>query len=146
MVFYASRYLNNDTGSANKPEFQTTSYCNIIKGCQSRVGEGLVSLNILPSTMPTGQPLDITVELSGLIAEKVTMEFVGRNMPMGLMPFSLKKQSGQSSGPERYTGTGSITFCTADTKMVWVARAKIETREAIHRVLFELDTLETDKQ
>ena len=97
-------------------------------------------LNVQPATMPTGQPLNIAADLSGFAVEKVTMEFIGRDMPMGLMPFNLKKQSGQVSGSGRYTGTGTITFCTSDSKMVWIARLKIETRDAIHTVLFELDT------
>ncbi len=140
LVFYLSRYLSTDDTTANKLEFQTISYCNTAKGCQSRVGEGTVMLNVQPATMPTGQPLNIAADLSGFAVEKVTMEFIGRDMPMGLMPFNLKKQSGQVSGSGRYTGTGTITFCTSDSKMVWIARLKIETRDAIHTVLFELDT------
>lgn len=146
LVFYVSRYLNNDEVIANKQAFQTISYCNTAKGCQSRIGEGTVILNILPSAVPTGQPLEITADLSGLMVENVSMEFVGRDMPMGLTPFSLKQQSGQTSETGRYTGTGMITFCTSDSKMVWIARLRIETRDVIHTVLFELDTREANQQ
>ncbi len=103
-------------------------------------------LNILPASMPTGQPLAIRAEVSGLAAEKVSMEFVGRDMPMGLMPFNLQKQSGHFADTDLYTGTGNITFCTTDRNMVWIARLKMETREAVYNVLFELDPLEANSQ
>ncbi|WP_257293915.1 hypothetical protein [Endozoicomonas sp. YOMI1] len=142
LVFYLSRFLNKSENPIDKQAFQTVGYCNTFKGCQTRVGDGSITLNILPASMPTGQPLAIRAEVSGLAAEKFSMEFVGRDMPMGLMPFNLQKQSGHSSGTDLYTGTGSITFCTTDSKMVWIARLKIETREAVHTVLFELDPIE----
>ncbi|WP_160171780.1 hypothetical protein [Endozoicomonas elysicola] len=146
LVFYVSRSLNKSEMPVDKEAFQTVSYCNTFKGCQTRVGEGSITLSILPASMPTGQPLDIRTDISGLNAEKVSMEFVGRDMPMGLMPFNLQKQSGHASGTDLYTGTDSITFCTTDSKMVWVARLKIETREAVHTILFELDNIEANSQ
>ncbi len=146
LVFYVSRSLNKSDTPVDKAAFQTVSYCNTFKGCQTRVGDGSITLSILPASMPTGQPLDIKAEVSGLAAEKVSMEFVGRDMPMGLMPFNLEKQSGHFSGTDLYTGTGSITFCTTDSKMVWVARLKIETREAVHTIFFELDNVEASSQ
>ncbi|MGO0306304.1 hypothetical protein ACTL6P_06760 [Endozoicomonas acroporae] len=146
LVFYGSRLLNKSENSVDKQRFQTVAYCNTYKGCQSRVGNGSIMLNILPASMPTGQPLAIRAEVSGLAAEKVSMEFVGRDMPMGLMPFNLQKQSGHFADTDLYTGTGNITFCTTDRNMVWIARLKMETREAVYNVLFELDPLEANSQ
>ena len=146
LVFYGSRYLNKSEDPLDKQAFQTVGYCNTFKGCQTRVGDGSITLNILPASMPMGQPLAIRAEVSGLAAEKVSMEFVGRDMPMGLMPFNLQKQSGYSADTDLYTGTGSITFCTTDSKMVWVARLKMETREAVYNVLFELDHIAANSQ
>ena len=113
--------------------------CKVSDGCRVKLDDGLVTLVILPGDMPPLQDLDIEVGIEGIAARKVTMEFIGRDMAMGLMPFPLFRQQ-PHQGAERYTGTGSISVCTVDNNMVWLARLIISSEATVHTVVFELET------
>lgn len=114
-------------------------HCKVPDGCRAELDEGLVTLRILPGDLPPLQGLDIELSLDGVVAEKVTMEFVGRDMSMSLMPFPLFEQKTPST-PAMYRGTGSISVCTSDKNMVWLARLIISSESAVRTVVFELET------
>ena len=63
------------------------------------------------------------------------MEFIGKAMDMSMMPFSLYKQQGGNM----YRGTGYISFCTVNDRMIWLARLSIETESNNHIIVFEVD-------
>ncbi|TFH85298.1 hypothetical protein EQG41_17800 [Billgrantia azerbaijanica] len=66
-------------------------------------------------------PLPLTVTLSGVDASAVRVDFVGRDMDMGLHRFPLERQ------PDgRFHGQGQVSLCTEDI-MSWQARVVVET-------------------
>ena len=109
--------------------------CNLSEGCNLSIGVGLVKFKVFPASLPVLQNLQLDVMLEGFDAEHVSVEFIGRDMPMGLMPVSLQKAGWLS---QHFTGVGCISFCTTDSNMVWIARLTIKTVTNIHRVDFEL--------
>ncbi|WP_172807552.1 hypothetical protein [Endozoicomonas ascidiicola] len=139
-VFYVSKYLKNAQNISDKPVVKITSYCQTVVGCSAILDGNEVTLHISPPGLPAAQPLDISVSISGLAAENVTMEFIGRDMHMGLMPFVLQELPPTDIGTKTFMGVSSVSFCTVDNTMIWTAELKIETANAIHSVLFELDT------
>lgn len=66
-------------------------------------------------------PLEVTLE--GVDAERVVVDFVGRDMDMGLHRYPL---SADDDG--RYRGEGQIPICT-EAIMPWRARVIIETAD-----------------
>ena len=125
-----------------KPSSVVISHCDLTASCQARTPEGVVDLTINPASLPVLQPLALAVTLTGIEAQQVTLEFVGRDMPMGLEPIILQR-SGSKAGSERYIGTGGISFCTVDKEMVWLARIHITTKEEVKAVIFELEASRT---
>ncbi|MGI9280804.1 MAG: hypothetical protein ACR2PX_14440 [Endozoicomonas sp.] len=113
--------------------------CQVAEGCRLTTDSGQIDLEIKPSSLPKLEPLDIEVRLEGVSADKITMEFQGRDMPMGLAPFPLYKQS-SFLGPSVYSGVGNLTFCTVDKKMTWLARLVIESGSVVTTVVFELES------
>ncbi|WP_240454142.1 hypothetical protein [Halomonas sp. NO4] len=66
-------------------------------------------------------PLPLTVTLEGVDASAVRVDFVGRDMDMGLHRFPLERQ------PDgRFHGQGQVSLCTEDI-MSWQARVVVET-------------------
>ncbi|MGB1271549.1 MAG: hypothetical protein ACPG5T_05705 [Endozoicomonas sp.] len=132
-----------DGNSTDEAGQQVFSYCDTFAGCRVQLDDGVATLSIHPASLPVGQPLQVDVNLSGMAARKVTMEFIGRDMPMGLMPFTLSPQGNNGATGEQYSGMGRVDFCTSDPDMAWLARLKIETSQAIKTIVFELDTGQT---
>lgn len=113
--------------------------CLVAEGCRLTAADSEIELRIKPSDLPKLEPLDVEVLLRGLSADRVTMEFFGRDMPMGLAPFPLYKQS-SFFGPSVFSGVGNLTFCTVDKDMIWLARLVIESGSEVTTVVFELET------
>ncbi len=136
MVGMISRWLPLSA----KPDAVIRSYvqdCFLRDSCQLDAGDARILLFIVPESLPVLQDLDISLELENINANHVTMEFSGRDMPMALMPFELRKQ-GFDGLKQRYSGKGSIAFCATDPEMVWQARLVIATPSGNWSVVFEL--------
>ena len=114
------------------------SSCQVSAGCQLDYPDGSIKLVIKPYTMPVLQPLQVDVLVHGAEPEAVSLEFVGRDMPMGLMPYSLSLQN-RSTGRRHYQGVAMITFCPVDRNMVWLAKVAIEFDQLIRIMVFELE-------
>lgn len=140
VVFGLGQYLSRwQDDKEVRPSRVVVSYCDVAATCSTRLQDAKVDLSIEPASMPVLRPLDMVVTLSGVKAERVTLEFAGRDMPMGLDAIPLTR-NGHGADYERYTGTGSISFCSADREMVWLARINITTRTEVQTIVFELDT------
>lgn len=113
--------------------------CLVSEGCRLTTGDSQIELNIRPSSLPKLEPLDVEVRLKGLSADRITMEFIGRDMSMGLAPFPLYKQP-SFFGSTVYSGVGNLTFCTVDKEMVWLAKLVIESGSEVTTVVFELES------
>lgn len=127
-------------GSESQPSQQSyRALCTVSQGCQVDTDLGGVRLAIQPAEMTPMEPLAIELNLEGFSADRVKMEFIGRDMPMGMPSFYLTRE-GSSGDIDVFRGEGSITFCTTDENMVWMARLVIETKSEITTVVFELES------
>ncbi|KEQ19804.1 hypothetical protein [Endozoicomonas numazuensis] len=137
LVFLPSYFKSKSETELAQQSYQKK--CLVAEGCRLMTGDRHIELNIKPSSLPKLEPLDIEVRLEGVPADKVTMEFFGRDMPMGLAPFPLYKQP-SLLGPSIYSGIGNLAFCTVDKKMTWLARLVIESDSVVTTVVFELES------
>ena len=129
--------------TSDKTDFSKQYYqiCSLAEGCVLDTGKARVLFNVLPASLPALEALELDVVLEGINAEQVSVEFMGRDMPMGLMPVILKRE-GYGWLSQHYTGVGSISFCASDRQMVWVARLSIKTAVGLQTVAFELQPAE----
>ncbi|WP_145912519.1 hypothetical protein [Endozoicomonas montiporae] len=118
-------------------EFHRT-FCRVSAGCRLDIHDGTIELFIEPYTMPVLQPLQIDVKIVGVKPESVSMEFIGRDMAMGLMPHNLELLE-HSTNFWFYRGEAMITFCPVDRNMVWLARVVVESDQLIRTMVFELE-------
>jgi hypothetical protein len=103
--------------------------------CSSQLPDGgTVTLSILPHPIPVMQPLTLTVGVDGVGADRVTVDFVGVNMDMGLNRVPLTAE-----GKGRYTGTGILPVCVRDL-MVWDARVLVALDDGLMEVPFRFET------
>ncbi|WP_213380962.1 hypothetical protein [Allochromatium tepidum] len=110
--------------------------CDLRAGpCESRFGGGgRVRFGIEPRTLPVAAPLRLEVELSGLAAEAVEVDFVGVEMYMGFNRVAL-----ESLGDGRYAGHGMIPVCTSG-RMTWEARVLIHTPDGLLAAPFRFES------
>lgn len=124
--------------SDNKRLKRYQSLCKVSEGCEKTFVGGSISLIISPYYMPVMQPLQIDVVVRGEQPQAVSLEFIGRDMPMGLMPYDLPMVP-SNKGEFLYQGTAMITFCPVDRHMIWLAQLVIESKTAIKTIVFELE-------
>lgn len=79
------------------------------------------------------QPLDIDVHLEGVDAERVVIEFIGRNMNMGFNRYVLDNQ-----GDGHFRGQGQLGICSEEV-MPWRAQVLVETAEGRKGSWFDVD-------
>lgn len=106
--------------------------CNLRKGpCVSELpGGGRVSFAIAPRHIPPLEPLQLAVDLEGIAARKVEVDFSGTDMFMGFNRVSLQE------GPAgRFVGEGTLSVCVRRA-MEWQASVLIETDEGVLSVPF----------
>lgn len=110
--------------------------CDLRAGpCESRFGGGgRVRFGIEPRTLPVAAPLRLEVELSGLTAEAVEVDFVGVEMYMGFNRVTL-----EPLGEGRYAGHGMIPVCTSE-RMTWEARVLVHTRDGLLAAPFRFES------
>lgn len=78
-------------------------------------------------------PLD--VEVDGIEATQVDVDFVGRGMNLGLHRFALT-----ASSPGHFQGQGQVGICT-QAVMPWRARVILETEEGKMGSWFDFDVI-----
>jgi hypothetical protein len=84
-------------------------------------GQGTVTLSIKPRSIPVVQPLQLQVDLVGLDAKQVQIDFSGVDMNMGFNRPSLENQ-----GDGHFHGHARLPVCVRDA-MEWEARVLIQT-------------------
>ncbi|GAB2789381.1 hypothetical protein GCM10027040_14520 [Halomonas shantousis] len=78
-------------------------------------------------------PIELSVRLEGIEAQDVFVEFIGRNMNMGLNRFHLEPQDGGV-----FHGVGQLGICT-DNVMPWRAQVVVETSQGRKGSWFDFD-------
>ena len=94
-------------------------------GCSAHLGEGrtlLLSVDS-PGRIRALEQLPLSVYVEGVEATSVSVDFVGRDMDMGLHRFPLSQQD-----RGYFAGVGQIPICT-ESIMPWQAEVVIETPE-----------------
>ncbi|WP_136254826.1 hypothetical protein [Onishia niordana] len=103
--------------------------------CEASLGLGAQMVFGVGSDLSPTMTLPLTVALQGVEANAVTVEFVGRNMPMGLHRFPLKKV-----GPGTFVGEGQIDRCS-EAVMPWRAQVVVETDKARRGSWFDFEVV-----
>lgn len=81
---------------------------------------GRIRLALSPSPIPVSSPLDMTVEVAGLEADKVEVDFSGVSMNMGFNRPVLA-----AAGPGRFAGRTTLPVCVTG-RMEWQATVLVE--------------------
>lgn len=112
--------------------------CNIKAAhCNINLDDLSLSLTLNPKVLTYKQPINIEVSLADNNYTEVTAEFIGKTMSMGLFPFKLKL-AGFDNKQVKFSGNGSIVFCTIDPSMLWMLQLRIISAHTINQVAIEL--------
>ena len=101
-------------------------------------GGGEVSFGLEPRTIRPMTPLRILVDLKGLDAHSVEVDFAGTDMNMGFNRVPL----GQVAAG-RYEGQGTLPVCVR-RRMDWEAKVMLHTQSGIMVAPFRFDTVSAD--
>lgn len=82
---------------------------------------GRLKFTLTPRPIPVIAPLQILVELEGIDAKKVAVDFAGISMDMGFNRPTLS-----ATGAGRFTGQASLPVCITD-RMTWQATVLIDS-------------------
>jgi hypothetical protein len=131
--YLASYSLRGDRGVSWYP---ADTPCDLQQSaCTATLGEAQrLSLAIdAPAGIRALERLPLTVTLEGIEAEAVRVDFVGRDMAMGLHRYPLEAQ-----GDGRYQGVGQVPICT-EAVMPWRAQVVVETADGRLGSRFDFD-------
>ncbi len=95
---------------------------------------GRLEFSITPRPIPVLQSLRVEVDLSGVEAKKVEVDFAGESMNMGFNRSQLAP-----AGGGRHVGETSLPVCVSG-RMTWVATVIVETERQRIAVPFRFDT------
>jgi hypothetical protein len=96
---------------------------------------GEVRFAIAPRDIPALRPLSLEVEILGLDAAGVEVDFAGADMNMGYNRVRL-----EAASPGRYRGEGILPICVR-RRMTWEAKVMILTARGYLVAPFRFDTL-----
>ncbi|MGR2738405.1 hypothetical protein ACUY1T_08135 [Billgrantia sp. Q4P2] len=93
--------------------------------CSASLGDGrTLTLSVeAPRGIHALERLPLTVRVDGIEVRSASVDFVGRDMDMGLHRFPLSKQDNG-----RFEGVGQVPICT-ESVMPWQAQVVVETPE-----------------
>lgn len=96
--------------------------CDLRAGpCVTQMNDGSqVSFSIVPRELPLMKPLQLQVEVDGLQANRIEVDFSGTDMHMGFNRFTLQPLSN-----DIFKGEGMLPVCVWDA-MEWEAQVFIE--------------------
>jgi hypothetical protein len=111
--------------------------CNLRAGaCVSPFRDtASVSLSIEPRDIPLVKPLQLEVDLQGIAADSVEVDFSGVDMDMGFNRFKL-----EAVGEGRYKAQGILPVCVRDA-MEWEAKVLIRIPEGVASVAYRFMTV-----
>lgn len=110
--------------------------CDLTSGpCTARFpGGGAATLSVEPRGIPPVAPLRLSVELTGIEAGSVQVDFAGVDMDMGFNRPALTEVE-----PGSYRGQGMLPICVRD-RMAWEARVLIQTPKGLLAAPFRFET------
>ncbi|WP_301101008.1 hypothetical protein [Propionivibrio sp.] len=84
-------------------------------------GGGRLELAITPHPIPVVRPLQVSVRIAGIVADKVEIDFAGLSMNMGYNRITLV-----ADGKGGYSGDATLPVCITG-RMAWQATLVVET-------------------
>ncbi len=113
--------------------------CDLRAGpCELAIpGGGRVRFAIEPRTLPLMQPLSLSVEVEGLEASQVEVDFAGIGMNMGFNRPVL-----MADGPGRFRGETRLPVCIRKA-MEWEARVLLESDRGLVSAPFRFITVKS---
>lgn len=122
-LWYLTRYsLRDEVGVHWHPPAEV--HCDLHAApCTARLGQGIALHLAVESDGPIRalKRLPLEVRLTGIPAESARVDFVGRDMDMGLHRFPL-----EAVGVGVFRGEGQVTICT-EAIMPWRAKVVVDT-------------------
>nr|WP_298967397.1 hypothetical protein [uncultured Halomonas sp.] len=118
--------------------FPPAASCNLHAApCSATLGDkGRITLSVQASgKIDALEILPLEVDVDGVTATQVDVDFVGRDMDLGLHRFALS-----ASTPGQFKGQGQVGICT-QTVMPWRARVILETAEGKVGSWFDFDVI-----
>jgi len=111
--------------------------CDLRKGsCTSDLpGGGKISFSMTPNSIPILRPLKLRVNIEGVEASQVEVDFVGIGMDMGYNRAKLDAQD-----KSNFEGKAILPVCT-QSKMDWEARVLLQTDHGLIMAPFPFYTL-----
>ncbi|MFI8748387.1 hypothetical protein ACIGG6_00060 [Vreelandella lionensis] len=116
--------------------FSPSGECNLhMTPCSTTLGDrGRLTLAIdADGRIEALEVLPLDVEVEGITPSQVTVDFVGRDMDMGLNRFALT-----TTAPGHFHGQGQVGVCTQEV-MPWRARVILETPDGKLGSWFDFD-------
>ncbi len=134
-LWYLTRYsLRDEVGVHWHPPAEVR--CDLHAGpCTARLGQGITLRLAIASDGPIRalERLPLEVRLAGIAAESARVDFVGRDMDMGLHRFPL-----EAVGGGVFRGEGQVTICT-EAVMPWRAKVVVDTPQGRLGSWFDFD-------
>lgn len=121
------------------PKADVTAYpdsgCDLHRGaCMALLPQGgRLSFSLAPRPIPVTTPFDMVVELEGMSADKVVVDFAGVDMSMGFNRSNL-----QATGAGRFTGQAILPVCVTG-RMTWQATVLVESGQTRIAIPFRFD-------
>ncbi|MES9971608.1 MAG: hypothetical protein ABW092_16365 [Candidatus Thiodiazotropha sp.] len=111
--------------------------CDLRAGaCTTQLnGGGSVTFSIQPRDIPAVKPLQLRVDLEGIQANSIAVDFSGVDMNMG---FNRTRLNSQGDGV--FSGNGMLPVCVWDA-MEWEAQLLIDTRQGLISVPYRFITV-----
>jgi hypothetical protein len=111
--------------------------CDLRAGaCKTRLKDGAsVTFSIEPRDIPVVKPLQLSVNLAGISAKSIKVDFSGVDMNMG---FNRTKLS--SVGEGVFSGQGMLPVCVWDA-MEWEAQVLIDSQKGLISVPYRFITV-----
>jgi hypothetical protein len=111
------------------------SDCNLnLQSCTVDLPQGgRLEIAIEPRPIPTLRPIKVSIELSGIEAAKVEVDFAGTRMNMGFNRPELR-----TAGGGRYAGDATLPVCVTGA-MQWQATVLLHTGRATVSVPFRFE-------
>ncbi|TDO06713.1 MULTISPECIES: hypothetical protein [Halomonas] len=122
-LWYLTRYsLRDEAGVQWYPPLETP--CDLHSApCTARLGQGITLRLAIESDGPIRalERLPLEVSVAGIPASAARVDFVGRDMDMGLHRFPL-----EAAGSGVFRGEGQVAICTKAV-MPWRAKVVVDT-------------------
>lgn len=94
---------------------------------------GRILFSLTPRPIPVVTPLEMRVDIEGVTADRVAVDFAGVSMNMGFNRSALTP-----SGEGRFTGQATLPVCVTG-RMTWQATVLVETGRTRIAVPFRFD-------